>query len=484
MSDSRNVLQSMFQEASRYANFGDMLIRMHIRGLRCHSGTVIEISSPITAFCGLNGTGKSTILQLAAAGYRNPNPGLVPWYIKDFLVVGTLDPEPFKKDATVEYKFWQGDRSLRTVTISRSDLSKRWSGYSRRPLRNVFFAGVGSYLPKIEKRDFMLRNASRLTISATTPVIDRIKQNICRVLGCGYDTISSNMVTHFHQTGKIVTVNRVGTSYSEAHMGYGEGRSQYLISAIETLPEKSLVLIEEPETSLHPSAQHEFGKYLVDVAIERRHQILITTHSEFILEALPSQSRVYLNRSQQGIDPIIGLTALQAKSLMAHGHVKALHVLVEDDCAKAVLSEMIRVVDPNFLTTIGIYTGGDRDVIAKTVRTLQVTQLPLVAVRDGDQGDSPSENIFKLPGNEPPEKDLFASEQVRKYFETTYGISLKDFLASIPDTDHHDWFRQLADRVSQNEAVLVSEAARAYIKGLNEIEVTTLITLLKEASRK
>lgn len=152
MTDQRNRLQKMFNTSNRFSNYGNVLMRLHVKGFRCHTNTLIEIDSPITAFCGLNGTGKSTFLQLAAAAYIPLNTQARKYYLRDFLVVGTLDPRPFTNDASVEYKYWQPDRTLKTVTLSRNDTTKRWQGYGRRPQRNVFFAGVGLYIPKIEQR--------------------------------------------------------------------------------------------------------------------------------------------------------------------------------------------------------------------------------------------------------------------------------------------------------------------------------------------
>ena len=128
------------------------------------------------------------------------------------------------------------------------------------------------------------------------------------------------------------------------------------------------MLIEEPETSLHPSAQYQFGRYLVDVTIAKRHQILLTTHSEYILEALPTRARVYLQRTGGGVETIPGLTAIQARSLMTDGNVPALSVLVEDDCARAVLHEIIRRVDPVFLSSIKVCAVGGAETIATTIR--------------------------------------------------------------------------------------------------------------------
>jgi len=480
MSNPRNTLQAMFANACRYPNFGDVLMRIHIQGFRCHTNTVVEIDSPITAFCGLNGTGKSTILQIAAAAYTEET---ARYYIKDFLVVGTLDPNPFRNDASVEFKFWQEDRSLKPLTLSRNASTQRWQGYARRPKRFVFFAGNGLYLPKVEQRDFLTRNAHKLVVESHTPVSDKVKGWTSKVLSQSYDHIQSNTVQYSAREGKVISVDRAGTRYSEAHMGYGEGRSQYLIATLELVPERSLVLIEEPETSLHPSAQYELGNYLVDVACRRRHQIFLTTHSEFILEALPSQSRTYLNRTTSGIVPIYGLTASQAKSLMAQGHVKALHVFVEDECAKSVLTEIIRRMDPDFLRCIAIYPAGNADTVAKIVRTLKDTGLHVAAVRDADQGDAPKENVFKLPGALPPERELWIDSHVKDHLQQAYNVNIVDFAASVTGIDHHHWFGRLADHVNQDKAVIIAEAARAYAKNIPETDASTLTTLLKEAAR-
>ncbi len=484
MSDPRNILQAKFEERHRYANFGDILMRMHVRGFRCHSNTFIDIQSPITAICGLNGTGKSTLLQLAAAAYKKPSTDTMYYNISDFFVIGTLDPHPFSNDATIEYRFWQDSRALKRLTLSRNSATSRWQGYQRRPIRRVFFAGCGLYLPKIEQRDFIVRNSRKLTIENTSAIASHIKEWTSRILGCSYDDIILNTVAYSHRSGKVITVQRSGATYSESHMGYGEARSQYLINVLEILPDKSLILIEEPETSLHPSSQHNFGKYLIDVAIRKCHQILLTTHSEFILESLPSASRVYLDKTPTSIEIIPGLTSHQAKSLMADGHIKALHILVEDECAKAVLSEIIRRIDSNLLRSVGIYSAGDTNTIARTVRTLTDTGLPVIAVRDGDIEDDRTQNIFKLPGTMPPEKEILNNDAVSEYVERIYNVDLSDFLAGIGDVNHHEWFERLASHVNQEKSALMCEVCRVYANSILENEASALVELLKESVRR
>ena len=350
-----NILSNKFEASHRYENFGEVLMRMNVKGFRCHSNTIIDIRSPITAFCGLNGTGKSTLLQLAATAYRKCDQATYPHFsISDFLVIGTLDPMPFTSDAKVEYNYWQLDRSLRTINISRNDNNKNWQGYSIRPEKRVFFARMGSYLPKIEQSDFTVRHSSRLAIESSEQVSNLVKEWTCKILSCSYETIQSNTVTHSDKRSKVISVKRNGTEYSESHMGYGEARSQYLINALELLPNKSLVLIEEPEISLHQSAQYNFGKYLIDVASRKGHQIFLTTHSEFLLESLPTASRIYLEKSRNDVKTVIGLTAIRAKSLMSMGNSKALDILVEDKVGKEILVEILRRIDNNFLRCVEI----------------------------------------------------------------------------------------------------------------------------------
>jgi predicted ATPase len=480
VSDLRTDLRQMFKESSRFANFGQLIMRMHVIGVRCHSNTLIDIKSPVTAFCGLNGTGKSTLLQLAAVAYQGNNSK---YFVKDFMITSPLDPHPFLPKATIEYTFWQ-ERDLKPLTLSYNANSKKWQGYRRRLTRVVFFAGVGSYLPRIEQHDFVIRHANHWKLAQSDEVNQRIKDWTCNVLGCSYENMQTHIVRYSQRKGDIVSVQRTGTAYSEAHMGYGQGRSQYLITVLESLPKKSLVLIEEPETSLHQSAQHAFGKYLLDVAKVNGHQILLTTHSEHLLRSLPPESRIYLERCEQGITPILGLMPSQAASLMAQGSDKAITILVEDDCALAILREIIRKFDPALLDAAGVFAVGDAHSIKITMQTLKATGLPVVAVRDGDQQTIPSDNIYKLPGNQPPEKELFASSSVRRYIQDTYRLNIDDFFAHFGREDHHSWFDRLAERVTQDQTVLLAETAREYIKDIPETETRGLLDKLKESMRR
>ncbi|MDE2981405.1 MAG: AAA family ATPase [Gemmatimonadota bacterium] len=482
MGDRRNTLQAKFAPAHRYANFGDVLVRMRVRGFRCHANTMVEIQSPITAFCGMNGTGKSTLLQVLAIAYKRLAPAR-PYYVKDFLVIGPLDPAPFSDVAEVEFTYLKNPTDHKTVTISRRP-TQRWSGYVRRPDREVYFAGVGHYLPRIEQRDFVVRHAKNLQITAQHDIPQVVREAASTILACQYSAATSKAVTYSRYNSEIVCVRRGGVEYSEAHMGFGEGRTQSLVVALERIPEKSLVLVEEPETSLHPSAQHSLARYLMDVSIRRGHQIFLTTHSEYLLKALPGPSRLYLKRdSTDSIRCRAGLSAAEARSLMTDGATKALTVLVEDECAQAILRELLRRVEPGFLKTTGIYAAGDAKSLARTAQVLRDTGLSVTIVRDGDQPEAPANSIFKLPGKEAPEKEMFNDAGVRAHVETRYGVHLDDFFAGLGNVNHHDWIPRLAIQVNVDARALLVELARTYASNVPENDAVNLRDVLRQSIR-
>lgn len=57
-----------------------------------------------------------------------------------------------------------------------------------------------------------------------------------------------------------------------------------------------IIVIEEPESFLHPAAQAEFGRVLQDLAEEFEVQVIITTHSPYLLNMKRVESNVLLKR--------------------------------------------------------------------------------------------------------------------------------------------------------------------------------------------
>lgn len=74
------------------------------------------------------------------------------------------------------------------------------------------------------------------------------------------------------------------------------------ISQAETTTEKitPIIVIEEPESFLHPGAQAEFGQVIQDLAEEFKVQVIVTTHSPYMLSHANPQSNILLSRATHG----------------------------------------------------------------------------------------------------------------------------------------------------------------------------------------
>lgn len=488
MADPRYTLQKKFELNHRYANFGNVLTRLEVRGFRLHSGSILEFRSPITAFCGPNGTGKTTLLQLAACSYRQGKKG---FQLRDFFAVGPLDPTPFTASARLNISTWQSDGKERSVTLSRR--TNRWSDYRKRDERNVLFLGAAEFPPRAEEQGFYFRQAKRLVVGSRIPCSVDVTTFVSKVLGTHYDRVERANVVVNARSGSLLATGRGSLSYSENHMGFGECRVHNLIDGLEAQPPKSLVLLEEPEISLHQAAQFRFGEYLVDLAARKGHQILLSTHSEHLLRALPQASRMLVVRDgHAGIRVLPGLASAQVASILTDGHDKALRVLCEDDVAAAILTEMLAKSAPEVLATTAIVIGGYRDdkgqsigggkeAIAAAMRTLREAGLRIVAVLDADAQEDAKNFVFKLPGSLPPEKEVFGNAAVKQLWASTYALDIDSFLAELAGVDHHGWFDRLAARLGRDRAFLVGEASRAYAAGVSP---GSLVEQIREAATK
>ncbi len=319
------------------------------------------------------------------------------------------------------------------------------------------------------------------TARSRSPVDDIAAEWVSRILLCQYDHAHVNSMRKKwgRSTTPLISADRGGLQYSESNMGSGEARLYALVLRLEALPEKSLVLLEEPETSLHPSAQFELAKYLANVAERRKLQFILTTHSEYLLLALPEKSRIYLKREGARIVPLPGIGVRQAVSMMDNLAVPSIYILVEDDVAEAIVRELLRMHDPDFLKTARIIVAGDATKIQQTIDVFLEQKMPICAVRDGDKGADPKKHLLKLFGTEPPEKEVFKSDSFRSYFEGNFHIDFSSIDVENQQHDHHRWFDPLEKQCVLTRSELLSHSSRSYLNGINEAARVGLVQQIK-----
>lgn len=127
-------------------------------GLRGIKDLTIDFKYPLTVICGRNGSGKSTILALAALGFHSPTNHIplnathhpkgnwdTAWYtFSDFFFKGPEDPNITGIKITWKYN------GAEELPIEKK--SDKWMHYDRRPRRPVHYLSAIRSIPAIEQR--------------------------------------------------------------------------------------------------------------------------------------------------------------------------------------------------------------------------------------------------------------------------------------------------------------------------------------------
>lgn len=88
--------------------------------------------------------------------------------------------------------------------------------------------------------------------------------------------------------------------YSEANAGSGETAVIRLVHSVINASKYSLILLDEPEVSLHPSAQKRVQDFLLTEIKTKQHQIIISSHSPAIVKDLPKEAIKLFTTNKEG----------------------------------------------------------------------------------------------------------------------------------------------------------------------------------------
>lgn len=85
----------------------------------------------------------------------------------------------------------------------------------------------------------------------------------------------------FYET--LVKINPGDQPTALLDVGFGVSQVLPVVTLLFFVPEGSIVLLEQPELHLHPSAQSQLGDLLLHVAETRNLQLIVESHSEHLL---------------------------------------------------------------------------------------------------------------------------------------------------------------------------------------------------------
>lgn len=361
----------------------------------------------ITAILGVNGCGKSTILHALACCYQPLETGQNHKFSDFFL------PNNFNlwDGSTFSIKYTFKDKINRKTYQKTAD---RWSRYINRPKRDVFYIGIESCVPDIEK--VKERSKINITNKGENHTLQTIITKISYILGGNYQ----NCYNGSRAKKKYRIVKRDGLDYPSIAMGAGEQRLLTILETVFSAPKYSLILIDELDLTLHTQALNRLLDILIQLSNKNKIQIIFTTHREIITQRTDINIRhLYQTNNKtfcfEGVnnacmDVITGETD------------KIIKIFVEDQFSKSIIETIardLRIQRYCEINTFGDIQNGFTVAAVKAIEKKDVENILIVLDGDKYVEEDEKKHILqkRFSGNTPYENDIraLALSMIKEY---------------------------------------------------------------------
>lgn len=363
---------------------------MRIRNLRGIEELEVQFPYPVTVLAGPNSCGKSTVLFACAAAYRDPDRE------PRELSPAALFPDLSSRDESglsdskyqtrLDYDYshdgakvmsWQRGRSWRQTFNGRNGATQPERSVYLQTLSNLSSPTVVRSLLHLGRRPFRTEVISDEDANFAERILPWRYEKLSLISGSGRDLLFAELQ------------DRQNTRYSEFHMSAGERAIVRLSKDLSSLHD-ALVLIDEVETGLHPFTQQQLMLELQRLAVRQHLQIIVATHSPVIIDCVPEDARVFLDRDPgtRQVRQVHAIRDVVQKALFGQSR-DCLSILCEDDVAEAIVRGTLDVVNAKLDLRHDDFVVGRASGISEFpghVRTLGLLRkLPdFVFILDGD----------------------------------------------------------------------------------------------------
>lgn len=317
-------------------------------GIRGLFPSTIEFNYPITAIAGTNGSGKSTILALVSCAFHNSG-AFTPlskvrqktnyYTYSDFFFFAAEERGPLT-ELRIKNNYLTSvvprPPKIQGLDIRKKKPSGKWNDYNTRPERVVSYLGINRILPPSESSLFR-----RYKRSFTEKVLsDDIKNLLLKSLRTIFKRNYSELKLKEYKNCRLFIVNNV-IPYTGYNMGAGEHAVLNLLYEIITAGNGALIVVDEIELGLHISAQKGLVSVLKELCKKYHCQIVCSTHSQYILEELPSDGRILIQSSEVRTTITQGISSEFALSTLSGQNQPEMFVFVEDKVAQSFLQNVL-----------------------------------------------------------------------------------------------------------------------------------------------
>ncbi|MEI7733338.1 MAG: AAA family ATPase [Verrucomicrobiota bacterium] len=428
-------------------------------------GARIDFTFPLTVFVGQNGCGKSSALQALYGCPKGKSVGSY-WFNT---VIDPIEEMAAENRHCLIYSYDGGgrDREVLKTRINKAGQPDLWD--TSEPIV-AYGMRIGNRHPPIEKEVVYLnfrvvQNAFERAFHAERPPASGIQdllrgrsvnlkaafksgrkgalghfihrahedvyqlspqelQDVSNILGREYTAAKVLRHRYFGHWGHSVILKTRNASYSEAFAGSGETAVVVLVREVHAAPSNSLLLFDEPETSLHPGAQRLVLDFLLHKCVSSKHQIIISTHAPGFVDSLPPSAVKIFQPTQAGNFRIIqDVRPEEAFFFIGQPLTNKRTVIVEDRLAKNMVEACLDHMGPAVrnLFDVRYYPGGASAMKKDAVIYSRMEPSEIYLLFDGDQ--KPVGEIFN-PDNltlaqdaNPVQAVLFLNEAIRNAFD-------------------------------------------------------------------
>jgi predicted ATPase len=241
-----------------------------------------------------------------------------------------------------------------------------------------------------------------------------------------------------HAYSPSVIFKTVSRSYSECFAGSGELAVVNFVLALGNLDDYGLLLLDEPETSLHPGAQEKLVEHLLRLVNEKHIQVIISTHSPTFVQLLPAEALVVLDETPIGVMPRPFPTKASAFERLGVVNKETITIITEDKLLKAVVDRAVSRFSKPLRDKVNVVPAelGVSEMFSNQVRAHIQSGSKVLMVVDGDQTD-----VEKLFDQEP---DDLSSKQKLAVLKKLKDLNVS-VIGSAADLD--GWMRWCKSRV-------------------------------------
>ena len=470
----------------------------------------IEFTYPISVIAGKNRSGKSTLLAMAACAFHNKKDGFtlperkIAYYtFSDFFIQSSeeIPLEGILITYRILYNHWaKSEKSPDGIGNFFQSRHKqeggKWNNYDRRVPRNVIFFGVHRVVPHSE-RSISKSYKSYFIDQKPAGWESQVKDIVGRILGTTYNKYKIKA----HGKYQLPLVYTEKYCYSGLNMGAGENALFDIFSKIFSTPKGTLLVIDEIELGLHVDAQRRLLQELKEICRQRRIQVICTTHSPTILEAVPPEARFYIDNFAEKTIITCGISPQYAAGKLSEENSNELDVYVEDDVAANLIRSFMHNSNRKRVNMIPI---GSASAVVRQMaaRYKDPKQSESIAILDGDQANQINqhkdlflkmlesiedgekepiwfmERIAFLPGNTWPEKWLIQTLRSIDICELAkrLNVSEAEFLSYVDEANSaskHCELDTLANKLSLDSVSLCNISGR-WLKEIGNSDISPI----------